>query len=415
VKWVELQFLKLFSRWVIKKGIKMGRENLGIIFHLSEDSYKSWGPLEEEQALAKLAGRYETIVHIRVHDPSLFVRVANMATLALGDGYVKGAWDFCKDEEDIAELISRVVDSNMMQDMYLNWWNRMWYYLEFELFNMQTRTRARKVAEQHYDLGNDLYERMLDPWMQYSCGYWANSSNLNDAQLAKLELIARKLKLKPGMRVLDIGCGWGMLCKYLAENYGVECVGVTIAKEGAEYGRRVCQGLPVEIRLQDYRDLNEQFDRIVSIGMFEHVGAKNHEEYFKVAHRNLKDDGIFLLQSVGENHGNAMSYERWINKYIFPNGCIPKISHVVNGTKGKFIVEDWHNFSLDYSKTLIAWRDNFKRSWPLLEKTYGGGDFYRMWIYYLSTCESGFLARIVQLWQIVLTKDGLKNGYVSIR
>ncbi len=205
--------------------------------------------------------------------------------------------------------------------------------------------------------GNDLYENMLDPWMQYTCGYWKDVNNLNDAQVNKMKLIAKKLDLKPGMRVLDIGCGWGTLCKYLAQNYGVECVGVTISEEGVAYGKKICKGLPIDIRLQDYRKVEEKFDRIVSVGMFEHVGYWNHRTFFEVAENCLVDDGIFLLHTFGFNHFDyPMRSDAWSDKYIFPNGQVPSTVDIAEATKNLFVIEDWHNFGLDYAKTLFFWR-----------------------------------------------------------
>lgn len=263
-------------------------------------------------------------------------------------------------------------------------------------------------------LGNDLFEAFLDPTMSYSCGYWKKAQNLAEAQTAKLELIAQKLKLEKGMRVLDIGCGWGGLARHLAKNYGVKVVGVTIGAEGAAYARKVCSDLPVEIRVQDYRVLNEKFDRIVSVGMFEHVGSKNYREYFEVVHRCLADDGIFLLHTIGVHDARMETKDPWTLKYIFPNGQIPYYRSVDASIEGLFLIEDWHNFGADYSNTLLAWRDNFVAAWPQLESKYGE-TFYRMWLFYLETSAGAFAARKLNLWQIILTKDGLMNGYESVR
>jgi cyclopropane-fatty-acyl-phospholipid synthase len=250
--------------------------------------------------------------------------------------------------------------------------------------------------------------------MNYSCGYWKDADNLAQAQENKMKLIGEKLKLEPGMKVLDIGCGWGALCKYLAREYQVQVVGCTISKEQADIARESCAGLPVDIQLIDYRDLDSKFDRIVSVGMFEHVGTANYKTFFKVAERCLEDDGIFLLHSIGVSHPGVPLIEPWFHKYIFPNGILPYHTDIPKNIDGLFIIEDWHNFSNDYAKTLTAWRENFKKSWPKLSERYGN-TFYRMWYFYLSLSIGAFKSRKYQLWQIVLTKNGLEGGYESVR
>jgi cyclopropane-fatty-acyl-phospholipid synthase len=269
------------------------------------------------------------------------------------------------------------------------------------------------VGFKHYDLGNRLFEAMLDSRMNYTCGYWKNAKNLDEAQLHKLELTCQKLLLKPGMRMLDIGCGFGALAKYAAENYGVKVVGVTISKEQRDYAQQNCAGLPVEIRFQDYRDVNEKFDRIASLGMFEHVGHLNYRTYMNVANKCLSDDGIFLLHTIGSKVSSVASDE-WISKYIFPNGMLPSIPQIGNAAEGLFVMEDWHNFGADYDKTLMAWYANFNHHWDQL-KSYYDERFYRMWKYYLLSCAGLFRARYTQLWQIVFTKQGILGGYQSPR
>ncbi len=265
-------------------------------------------------------------------------------------------------------------------------------------------------------LGNDLFESFLDPTMNYSCGYWKNAKTLHEAQINKMDLIGKKLKLKPGMKVLDIGCGWGALCKYLAENYGVSVVGCTISVEQAKIARDRCADLPVEIRLQDYRDLDEQFDRIVSVGMFEHVGTSNYKTFFKVANKCLKADGLFLLHTIGVSHNWVPLIESWFHKYIFPNGILPYHTEILEKMDGQFILEDWHNLGPNYYHTLRAWKENFTKNWPTLkaEKKLDQ-KFYRMWTYYLSISAAAFRSRKYQVWQVVMSKDGILGGYDSVR
>jgi cyclopropane-fatty-acyl-phospholipid synthase len=254
---------------------------------------------------------------------------------------------------------------------------------------------------------------MLDTRMVYSCGYWREARTLEAAQEAKLDLICRKLGLKEGDRLLDIGCGWGGLAKFAAERYGATVVGLTVSKEQAALARERCKGLPIEIRVQDYRTLSERFDHIASVGMFEHVGVKNYRTYFEVARRCLKEEGLFLLHTIGGNR-SVRSVEPWIGKYIFPGGMLPSVAQIGAGIERLFVMEDWHNFGSYYDTTLLAWWHNFDAAWPALRAKYGER-FYRMWKYYLLICAGTFRARHSELWQIVLSPHGVPGGYISVR
>ena len=254
---------------------------------------------------------------------------------------------------------------------------------------------------------------MLGQRLVYSCGYWARADNLDQAQVDKLDLICRKLQLRPGMRVLDIGCGWGEALKYAAQKYGVSGVGVTISQEQAAFARALCAGLPVEIRLQDYRQLDERFDAIFSIGMFEHVGVKNYRTYFEVAQRCLQRTGLFLLHSIGTNVSRDRA-DPWIAKYIFPNSMLPSAAQITAAMEGLFVLEDWHNFGPDYGRTLQAWRANVEAAWARLDGRYDER-FRRMWRFYLAGSMATFRTRLSQLWQLVLSPHGVAGGYFAPR
>ena len=346
---------------------------------------------------------------IQIHNENFYQRVLLGQSLAFGESYMDGWWDSEHLDESIAHILQANLDespSNLKQSLST---------LVHKFINFQTVSRSKKVAEKHYNLGNELYQLMLDSTMNYSCGYWLNAKNLEEAQRNKMELICQKLMLKPGLRVLDIGCGWGSLAKYAAENYGVEVVGVTISEPQKEWAEKKCASLPVKFLLQDYRLLDTTpFDRVVSVGMFEHVGFKNYSKFIDVVRHHLKDEGIFLLHTIGGNI-SCVETDPWINKYIFPNGMMPSISQIGEAIQGKFIMEDWHNFGPDYDKTLCAWHHNFNAHWDDLQKTAPDGRyddrFRRMWNYYLLSCAAAFRTRKLQLWQIVLTKHGLKNRF----
>jgi cyclopropane-fatty-acyl-phospholipid synthase len=281
------------------------------------------------------------------------------------------------------------------------------------LRNPQTRSRAFKVGEHHYDIGNDVYRAMLDPTMSYSCGYWKDAKDLASAQRAKLRLICEKLELEAGQRLLDIGCGWGGLASFAATHYGVDVVGITVSREQAKLARERCKGLPVVIELKDYRDITGQFDRVVSVGMFEHVGPRNYATYFGKVSDLMTGDGIFLLHTIGY-HSTTATTDAWIEKYIFPNSKLPSPNQISQGFEPFFVLEDWHNFGRDYDRTLMAWWENFKTAWAILKRKYDQR-FYRMWQYYLMSCAGLFRSRQGLLWQLVLTKLARNSDYRSIR
>ena len=340
---------------------------------------------------------------IRVKNPHFFKRVLQEGSLGLGESYMDGWWE-C-DRLDI--FFQKVLRAGLE--------NQLPHHIKdtlrvaaARLTNLQSKKRAWIVGKEHYDLGNDLFSLMLDPYMQYSCGYWKDATTLKQAQEAKLKLICEKLQLKPGMTLLDIGCGWGGLAAYAAKHYGVSVEGVTISAEQQKLAQERCKDLDVNILLQDYRDLDSQYDRIVSVGMFEHVGPKNYQTYFNVVARNLKPDGLFLLHTIGANETN-MNVDPWINKYIFPNGCLPSIKHIATTSEGKFVMEDWHNIGADYDRTLMAWYERFVQNWPKLEHNYSQR-FFRMFSYYLNACAGAFRARDIQLWQVVFSPRGAEGG-----
>ncbi|CAI0957453.1 Cyclopropane-fatty-acyl-phospholipid synthase [Serratia quinivorans] len=359
--------------------------------------------VEELLSAAGIAINGNRACDIKVHNPALFKRILQEGSLGFGESYMDGWWD-C---ERLDALFTRVLQAGVDERLPKNLSDiaRIAYT---RLFNLQSRKRAWQVGKEHYDIGNDLFRAMLDPYMQYSCGYWKEAETLEQAQLAKLKMICEKLQLKPGMSLLDIGCGWGGLAQYAAENYGVTVHGVTISAEQQKLAQERCAGLDVEILLQDYRDLNRQFDRIVSVGMFEHVGPKNYDTYFRVAARNLKPDGLFLLHTIGANQTN-LHVDAWINKYIFPNGCLPSVRHIAEASEGRFVMEDWHNIGADYDRTLMAWYENFKQAWPMLSEGYSER-FERMFTYYLNACAGAFRSRDIQLWQVLFSPKGVEGG-----
>lgn len=349
---------------------------------------------------------------VQIHNEQTYERVLREGTLGLGESYVEGWWD-CQQLDTfflrvIKADLENEVNSNRAAVLKLilkNFWAK--------IINLQTKNRTHTLSEKHYDLGNQLFQYMLDEKMNYTCGYWKNAQNLGEAQLAKIDLVCQKLMLKPGMSLLDIGCGFGAFAKYAAEKYGVKVTGITLSREQCQFAIKNCEGLPIEIRLQDYRDVNEKFDRIASIGMFEAVGHLNFRTYMQMIHRCLSDDGLFVLHTMGANKTGVRG-DGWLAKHIFPNGMSPSIKQIGASTEGLLVMEDWHNFGADYDKTLLAWHKNFNDHWHELKKDYDQS-FFRMWNYYLLSCAGGFRAREMQLWQIVFSKKGILGGYQAPR
>ncbi len=370
-------------------------------------SDENWRRATELLATAGIAVGGQQPWDMQVHHPATFDRILTQGSLGLGECYMDGWWD-C---EAVDEFVTRILRTRLDQQVGRAGW--IWASLKARLTNLQSEHRAWQVGEVHYDLGNDLFEAMLDSSMAYSCGYWAQATDLQGAQQAKLDLICQKLQLRPGMTLLDIGCGWGSLMLFAARHYGARCVGLTVSKEQVRLGSAKAGDLPVRFELADYRQFNlqgaQRFDRVASVGMFEHVGHKNYCSYFDMVRRSLCDDGLFLLHTIGKNQAGS-AIDPWIERHIFPNGVLPSVSEIGFYSEHDFVMEDWHNFGADYDKTLMAWHQRFEAAWPDLRAKYGER-FYRMWRYYLLCCAGTFRSRDNQLWQVVFSPRGQLGGY----
>ena len=341
---------------------------------------------------------------ITVYNRRLFPKVLCEANLGLGEAYMDGWWDCPALDQFFYRICGGGIENRFRFSLPV-----MCGKLAYALVNLQSAARAPMVAVQHYDFGNAMFQSMLDPYMQYSCGYWEHAGTLEEAQRRKMEMICRKLELEPGMHVLDVGCGWGGLGRYMARNYGVRVTGVTVSRQQADYARNHSQGLDVEWLLEDYRSLTGTYDRVVSVGMFEHVGFKNYRTYMEKIHSLLPPHGLFLLHTIGANK-TMHSVDPWISKYIFTNGVLPSMEQIGHAAAGLFVMEDWHSFGANYDKTLMAWEENFntgreKGAFSCSER------IGRMFRYYLLSCAGAFRARDLQVWQIVFSPSGLPGGY----
>ena len=355
---------------------------------------------------------------LQVHNPRLYGDLLNRGSLALGEGYVNGDWDCGALDVLFTRLLSQPACRQVaMGSQPLVRLLGQAQQLAERWVNWQSRSRAHMVGQHHYDIDDRVYGAMLDSRRLYSCGYWQDAADLETAQLHKLQRICQKLELSPGQRLLDIGCGWGGLAVHAARHHGVEVVGITVSAQQASYCRDHCGELPIEVLLCDYRsDLVKQqgrFDRVVSVGMLEHVGRRNDRAYFEVINAQLAADGLALIQTIG-SHDTNRALDPWINTYIFPNGRLPSAQQLCHGFEPWFLLEDWENFGPDYDITLLAWWRNFERAWPHLMDELGD-QFFRVWKYYLLSCAGFFRSGQGQLWQVVLSKKGSGRSYRSIR
>lgn len=345
---------------------------------------------------------------IQVHNEKLYERVLSQGSLGLGEAYMEQWWD--------CERIDLFIEKILRAKQYANATTLPLLLLAIKarFLNLQSRKGARTVIDKHYDLSNELYMSFLDTYNQYTCGFFQETHDLDKAQEQKLDLICQKLYLKKTDRVLDIGCGWGGFAKFASEKYGCTVVGITLSDEQIKYARDHTAGLPVEFRKQDYRDLHgEKFDKIVMVGMIEHVGYKNYRKVMQIVKASLKDDGLFLLHTIGQNK-SATTGNPWSDKYIFPNGMLPSIKQLGQASEELMVLEDLHNFGPYYHKTLLAWDKNFQKNWHSIKDNYSE-TFYRMFRYYFNSFAGSFKARRIQLWQIVFSKGTNDQIYKSVR
>ncbi len=341
---------------------------------------------------------------IQVHDKAFYTRVLRDGSLGFGESYMDGQWDAESLDEALYRILLGKLDVVARSNIRL-----VLYVARAKLFNLQSSSRAFEIGEHHYDIGNELYERMLDSSMAYTCAYWrGGATTLKEAQRAKFDLICRKVGLEQGMKVLELGCGWGGFAKFAAENYGVSVLGLTVSKEQTEFGRTYTEGLPVEIRTQDYREVSGTYDAVISIGLLEHVGPKNYRTYMEVVDRCLAEDGVGFAHTIAGNRA-VETIEPWFAKYIFPNAVLPTVGSIGASMDDLFVCEDVHNIGPDYDTTLMAWHANFLDTWSELQKldpNKYNERFYRMWRYYLLVSAAGFRARYMQLFQTVFTRAG---------
>ena len=345
---------------------------------------------------------------VQIHHPGFYKRVITEAELGLGESYMDGWWT-C---DALDQLFYKILSKDIRKQIKVPFTEAASLLLT-RLLNMQTRTRSKKVVDTHYNPSSEVILSFLDPYNQYSCGYFKETDDLNEAQEQKLDLICKKLALTATDRVLDIGCGWGGFAKFAAERYACHVTGISISDEQLTYAKDDCEGLPVQLVCSDYRDFMGSFSKVVSIGMIEHAGHKNYRTLMEVVHTCLEDDGLFLLHTIGSLISGTR-IDPWTAKYIFANSNLPSLQQLARASEGLFVLEDLHNFGQYYDPTVMAWADNFERNWPQFEAQYDER-VYRMWTYYLRHLAGAFRSRKNQLWQLVFSKKGVPGGYDAIR
>ena len=337
---------------------------------------------------------------VTIHDERVWSRLLRDGTLGGGEAYVEGWWD----SRALDQTIYRLQQMKVVDALRDNWMI-VPHLVKARVLNLQAVRRAFGNGQRHYDIGNDLYEAMLDRRMVYTCALWSTGARtLDEAQDAKLELVCKKIGLRPGMRVLDLGCGWGGFAAYAAERYGVEVVGLTVSREQVRFAKERYAHLPIDIRLDDYRNATGRFDAVVSIGLMEHVGPKNYRAYMELVDRCLAPGGVAFVHTIAGNRARGQ-IDPWFDRYIFPNSALPSLVQLVTAMEGIFIVEDVHNIGEDYDPTLMAWCERFDAAWPELRARYDEA-FRRMWRFYLLASAGSFRARAQQLLQIVMTRRG---------
>ena len=354
---------------------------------------------------------------IRVRHPGFYRRMALGGSLAAGETYMEGMWD-C---DNLTALIRIMVRNQGAQQGMESGLARLTAPLQRLLHRLNDNTRrgSRKNIAAHYDLGNDFYELFLDPTMAYSCGIFEQGdSTLEQASLAKFDRICRKLELTPGMRVLEIGTGWGGFAIYAAQHYGCHVTTTTISRQQHDLAARriAAAGLGGQITLlqQDYRDLTGQFERLVSIEMIEAVGHRHLPTFFRICSERLKADGAALIQAITmPDH----LYERYlgapdfINRHIFPGSCCPSLHAMAAAAASSTDLRLIHleDLSPHYARTLRAWRSAFHANLERVRRMGYDERFVRMWDYYLCYCEGGFLERFSGDLQLLFNKPGRRN------
>lgn len=340
---------------------------------------------------------------IKICHPGFFKCIMQQGLLGLGESYMDGWWECERLDIFVYKFLSGQLDEALPTHLH-----DILKFFSAKLLSIRSDENNSKRGHNDYEIGDDIFAIMLDSYMQYSCGCWRQATCLNEAQTAKLDMMCEKLQLTPGMRVLDIGCGWGGTAEYMARHYDVYVEGITDSTEQQKIAQARCEGLNVTIMLGDFRDpLDDQFDRIIALGTLQNIGLKSYKTFFEWVASCLRPDGFFLLQSIGS--GQLVNHiGPWINKYIFPGGCLPSGEQIIHSTQPYLHIEDWINLGEDYDKTFMAWEKRINTAWPELRHHYSP-KFKRMLDYYLCSCAGFLRARKLNMWEVVFSRNDAKK------
>ncbi|TFW25464.1 class I SAM-dependent methyltransferase [Massilia arenosa] len=347
-------------------------------------------------------------VEIRVPGPGALRYLLSPSLYNLGKAYVEGAIEVTGRASDMINVVNALARTSLKAEGKLGRFIRS--------FHSHSRKQDKAAIQYHYDVSNEFYQAFLDPAMVYSCAYFeTGTEDLATAQVKKIDHILNKIALRPGQTLLDIGCGWGALAIRAAEKYGARCVGITLSENQAALARERVrqQGLEsrIEIRLQDYRDVSGQFDRITSVGMFEHVGRANLPEYFRIIHRLLAPDGLAMNHGITTTDvgGGETPYGggQFIEEYVFPHGELVHLSTVIQAMQqGGLEVRDVENLRRHYARTCAAWTENFENHAEQIRGLVDPKKF-RIWHVYLAGCSYAFAHDLISLYQVVCGKAGM--------